>query len=165
MALTQIGEITKGEIIAIDWRGRGSALLALDKGETAVLPSGNLLEERSGIDELVEGMELTVKVVSTRVGRQGGAFHTVSEHIDAAVEMGVIPADQLDRLKVGVKVKGPVKRLGDDGATVQIDGVLAILPPSEFGAMKRSSLRIGVSVSATILRVHDGIVTLTRRTL
>ncbi len=163
MALTPIGAITHGEIIAIDWRGRGSVLLELDEGECAVLPLGNLSEERSGLDELEEGMELRVKVVSTRTRRQGGAFHTVTERLGDPVEMGLIPESQLARLKVGTTVKGPVTKLGGDGATVHVEGIQAFLPFKELGTAKRSSLRIGVSVSATILRVEDGIVTLTRR--
>lgn len=163
MALTQIGAITKGEILSIDWRGRGSVLLWLDDGDCAVLPSGNLIDGPTRMLELHEGMELEVKVVSTSSRRKGGAFYVVTERLQDPVEMGLIPESTLSTLKVGLRVKGPVTRLGGDGATVQVQGIQALLPYSELGAAKRSSLRIGVSVEATIMRVEDGFVTLTRR--
>lgn len=177
MALSKVGEVTGGEIVAIN-RAKQSCRLELDSGEFAVLPFGRLKGDnrQARFGELREGMHVRVLVLETRnADGFGKPFHIVSERLDDAVSVeeeavetpGVEAkpdAGLVVKFPVGRRVKGPFAHVADGAVIVLLhDGVRARLPLSEMGGMKVTSLRKGVAVSASVLRVDATGVVLSRK--
>lgn len=177
MALSSVGQVTGGEITAIN-RSTNTVFLELDSAECARLPLGKLkgADKLARFQALKEGMELRVLVVETRDGKFGKPFHTVSENLDEPIEV----ADEDDdvpeeahpahpdpalviQFPAGRTIKGKFAHMSGDCAIIVLGDVRARLPVSELGSMKVTSLRKGVAVCARVLRV-DGIgVVLTRK--
>ncbi len=177
MALSKVGSVTGGEITVIN-RDKQFAILELDSAEPARLPFCKLKGNNRGarFDELKVGMEIRVLVIATSDDRFGKPFHTVSERLDEVIEVepAAAPASRqpnrpdpalVAQFPVGKKVKGKFAHMAGEAGVILLDGVRALLPVSELGSMKVSSLKKGTSVHAVVLRIIGDDVVLSRKAL
>lgn len=176
MALSKVGSVTGGEITVIN-RDKQYAILELDSAEPARLPFCKLKGNNRGarFDELKVGMEIRVLVIATSDDRFGKPFHTVSERLDEVIEVEpALPASRqsnrpdpalVAQFPVGKKVKGKFAHMAGEAGVILLDGVRALLPVSELGSMKVSSLKKGTSVHAVVLNIIGDDVVLSRKAL
>jgi ribosomal protein S1 len=176
MALSKVGQVTGGEITVIN-REKNFALLELDSAEPARLPLCKCKGDDRGarFDELKVGMEIRVLVIETNDGKFGKPFHTVSERLDEVIDVVAdAPTARASnkpdpalaaKFPVGKRVKGPFAHMADNAVVIILDGVRALLPLSELGSMKVASLRKGMAVTASVLRVDGTGVVLSRKVM
>lgn len=170
MALTKLGQVLHGEVVGRN-EARGSVRLELDTGESAYLPARRMV---TPFEELTEGREIRVLVISQGEDRCFRSTFVVSERLDDEVEYpepeegeslvsGEPSPELLKQYPTGKRVCGKVKGTRGDAILVLIDTHFALLPYAELGTCKPGSFRPGCTVKAFVLLVDAGGLKLTKR--
>ncbi len=109
-SLISLAQMVKGEVVSVDYRGKGRYFLELDTGQSAMLPFSEI-----NPDQLLRvGTEVTVSVLDIGLNRQFQPVITVSQKSRVqkprALKQcgtGKIKATVLGRCVAGLKLQSP----------------------------------------------------------